>query len=334
MPSQYTDSSRFTKQGIGENDNTWGIIANTQYDLIDDAVNGVLTLNVTTGSNITLTANNGTQDEARNKILKLTGTPTANIQIIVPAVHKEYIVDAQFTGANTVTITPTGGGAGISFTAGQRGIVYCDGVNITEILKSLTLGALATKNTVATSDIDDSAVTSAKIADNTIVFGDIQQITNMKLLGNVSGATDNVAEVTVSTDATLASNSDSIIPTQKAVKGYTDNNPATIKAAVTFTNTGTIIGGFGVSSVTKVSTGVYDINLSASFANKNKMVVQCGNTNGSGTTYNIFTRWDITSTTTSKVRIRSMLQEDNGYGIINTPADDSYYTMTLTGDAA
>lgn len=136
MPSQYTDSSRFTKQGIGENDNTWGIIANTQYDLIDDAINGVLTLNVTTGLNLTLTANNGATDESRNKVIKLIGTPTANISIIVPAVHKEYLVDAQFTGNFTVTVSPTGGGAGVAFTAGQTAVIYCDGVNFSKIYQS------------------------------------------------------------------------------------------------------------------------------------------------------------------------------------------------------
>lgn len=330
MPSSYTDSSRLTKQGIGENDNTWGIIANTQYDLIDDAINGVLNLSVTTGSNITLTANNGATDESRNKIIKLTGSPTTNISIIVPAVHKEYVVDAAFSGSFTVSITPTGGGSGVTFNAGQKGIVYCDGVNVVEVLKSVTLGALAAKNTIATSDIDDSAITSAKIADNTVSYGDIQQVTNMRLLGNVSGASANVAEVTVSTDMTSVS--DSNIPTQKAVKDYTDKNPFTPKAGATFSNTGSLIGGFGVTSVTKVSTGVYDITLNFSFTDKNKMVVQCGNTNGIGTSYNIFTRWDITNTTVNKVRIRSMYQEDNGYGVQNNPADDNYYTVTVFGD--
>jgi hypothetical protein len=131
MPSSYTTSGRYTKQGNAENDNTWGTIANENtIDIIDQNVNGVAAIDVTTASNITLTANNGASDEARRPILKLTGTPTANIDIITPAVPKYYMVDGAFSGTFQVRVIPTGSSVGVTFSAGETGLVYCDGTDI------------------------------------------------------------------------------------------------------------------------------------------------------------------------------------------------------------
>lgn len=137
MPSSYTPSLRLTKQGTGENDNTWGSIANTGvFELVDVSIAGVTSISVTTGSNITLTTANGSTDESRKAVLKLTGTPTANIQIIVPAVTKTYDVHGSFSGSFTVEIVPTGGGDGVVFEAGQTGRIYCDGTDIFAIYLS------------------------------------------------------------------------------------------------------------------------------------------------------------------------------------------------------
>lgn len=137
MPSSYTGNLRFTKQGIGENDSTWGVIANTQYDLTDEAISGITTVSVTTGVDYTLSTNNGATDEARKAILKLNGTPIADINVIVPAVSKVYYIDGStFAGAYKVTIKPAAG-TGVTFSAGQNGIVICDGANIKEIYRTV-----------------------------------------------------------------------------------------------------------------------------------------------------------------------------------------------------
>jgi len=138
MASTYTSDLRLNKQGIGDNNNTWGTVVNTQLDLLDNAISGTVTVNVTTGSNVTLTTANGTSDEARNMVIKMSGTPTANINIIVPAVSKLYIIDAtDLAGSFGVTVKPTAG-TGVQFTAGQTGVVTCDGTDVIEIFRSTT----------------------------------------------------------------------------------------------------------------------------------------------------------------------------------------------------
>jgi hypothetical protein len=65
-----------------------------------------------------------------------------------------------------------------------------------------------------------------QVGDNQITYAKVQQVTNNRLLGNVSGGTANVAEVTLDTDGTLAANSDSVIATQNAGGG---NNPLMVQ---------------------------------------------------------------------------------------------------------
>ena len=166
MVSTYTPNARLELQGIGDNNNTWGDVANTVFSLVDELVCGVQTVSVTTGTNVTLTANNGSSDEARHSVLKLTGTPTANISVIVPAAEKVYFVDGAFTGSFSVSIEPTGGGTPASFTAGTTGVVYVDGTDA-KLLANPAGGALAALDTVGTAQIDDDAVTLAKLSHST-----------------------------------------------------------------------------------------------------------------------------------------------------------------------
>jgi hypothetical protein len=75
---------------------------------------------------------------------------------------------------------------------------------------------------IVTSKLNDGAVTTIKLGDNQVTLGKIAQIANLKVLGNTSGGTANVAEVTVVTD--LASASSTTLATSSAIKSYIDSN--------------------------------------------------------------------------------------------------------------
>jgi hypothetical protein len=68
---------------------------------------------------------------------RLTGTLTGNRTVIVPATVQQYWVDNQTTGSFTLTIEPSGGGAGFNVAQGERVILYCDG---TDVLNASTQG--------------------------------------------------------------------------------------------------------------------------------------------------------------------------------------------------
>ena len=136
MTADYTTRLRLTRQGDNDNPSTWGDVVNAGViTLIDEAIAGVAVINVSGSSNIDLsvTAVNGGTDSVRKAVLELTGTPTGNILLILPAVEKAYLVRAAFTGGYTVGIRPVGGSSPINIVTGQSKIVYISATNIYEV---------------------------------------------------------------------------------------------------------------------------------------------------------------------------------------------------------
>ena len=172
MTSTYTPSLRITKQGTGDNNNTWGTVVNDQViSLLEDAIAGVVSVDCT-GSvdvNIATTTVNGGVDTARNMVLELTGTIGANINLIVPSVEKIYLVRAAHTGAYTITVKPSGGASGIAFATGDIALVYTSGTSIYKVSQTITGVLLATNNL---SDVANAATArtniSAQAADATL----------------------------------------------------------------------------------------------------------------------------------------------------------------------
>ena len=72
MASSYTSRIRLTKQGDGDNPNTWGTVLNNQViDIIDDAIASYTTVSIGSAATVILTENQGAADEARSAILHL-----------------------------------------------------------------------------------------------------------------------------------------------------------------------------------------------------------------------------------------------------------------------
>lgn len=128
MPSTYTSNLRLLLQQTGENLNAWNDLHNSGvFRLVDSAIAGVTTVAVT-NSDYTLTASNGTADEARAAVLKVTGALTANINIIIPNVTKTYDVANLTSGSFTVGIK-TATGSAVTIPQGASVRVWCDGSN-------------------------------------------------------------------------------------------------------------------------------------------------------------------------------------------------------------
>lgn len=88
---------------------------------------GLLSLSVAGGADVTLT-----QPQAANDSLKLTGTLTASINLIVPTVPASWKVHNATAGAYTLTVK-TAGGTGVAVGQGMRCIVECDGTNVVRV---------------------------------------------------------------------------------------------------------------------------------------------------------------------------------------------------------
>src|SRR3990167_2606143 len=136
MASTFTAKLRFEKQGQGENANSWGTLLNTLLDLVDVAIAGLVEI-ATTGGTSPLTTANGTTDEARYAILKITGVLVSNSTIVVPASSKIYVVWNATSGAFTCTVK-TSGGTGIAVTQDEKVALFCDGTNVESVQTEIT----------------------------------------------------------------------------------------------------------------------------------------------------------------------------------------------------
>ena len=154
MSTTYTTLLRLAKQGTGDNSATWGTVLNTLFDLIDAAIAGMSSI-ATTGGTTTLTSNNNAADQARNAILKITGTLVSNAIIEVPASTKKYTVWNATSGNYTVTVK-TSGGSGIAVTQGKVMDLFCDGTDVkaaqTELQSPTISGATLTGATLTIAD--------------------------------------------------------------------------------------------------------------------------------------------------------------------------------------
>lgn len=154
MPSTYSPDLRIELIATGEQSGTWGTTTNTNLGtLIEDAIAGYVSVSITS-ANQALTANNGAADQARNMVVNLTTTTSANFNVYVPPANKVYVIrnssayDATIY-CSTVIGNTTAAGTGVAIPAGRETIVFADGTNINyalDYLLTATIGTLTLTN--------------------------------------------------------------------------------------------------------------------------------------------------------------------------------------------
>jgi hypothetical protein len=180
MPNTTSASLKLTVQATGENSGTWGQITNTNLLILEQAIGGYagVALNATTGA--TLTFSNGALSDGKNQVLKLTGTITTNVDVIVPdSVEKTYVVENATSGAFTVTVKTTSG-SGVTWGTTDKGkkLIYSDGTDILEGISSIDTLKVST---FTSTGIDDNA-TSTAITINSSEFIGVGTASPLRLL--------------------------------------------------------------------------------------------------------------------------------------------------------
>jgi hypothetical protein len=121
--------------GTGEQSGTWGSTTNTNLGTaVEEAITGRATANFSTDANLTLgyTDVNTTQ-VFRNLILNVTSgvSLTATRDLIVPTIEKQYLVENNTTGNQSIVVK-TSAGTGITIPNGKKAHVYADGTNVVQ----------------------------------------------------------------------------------------------------------------------------------------------------------------------------------------------------------
>jgi hypothetical protein len=136
MPSSFSTDLKLELMVTGENAGTWGTKTNTNLNLLQQAIAGFQSISIAGSAQTTaLTMDNAAISNARNAVVKLTGTITGNQVVTVPdGIEKTYIVQNGTVGAFTVEFK-TASGTGVTFASTNKGfkIVYSDGTNIVDV---------------------------------------------------------------------------------------------------------------------------------------------------------------------------------------------------------
>lgn len=129
MADTFTSLLRFRKQTTGANNNTWGALLNTAaIQLIEDSIAGRVS-KIVAGVDITLSTNNGSNDEARMSTVSLTGAPGATRNIIIPNLAKWYIIENLTNAAQRVKTAAMDDADGVLVSVNDRKIVLCNGAD-------------------------------------------------------------------------------------------------------------------------------------------------------------------------------------------------------------
>jgi len=125
MASSYTANLGIEKPGSGEQAGTWGTTTNNNFDIIDRAINGVLSLSLT-GTTTTLTTTDGSLSDGGHKVLLLAGSPSGTNTITISPNDQDKVFLVKNSSGQTATFTQ-GSGGNASVLNGETAWVFADG---------------------------------------------------------------------------------------------------------------------------------------------------------------------------------------------------------------
>ena len=237
MASSYSTDLKLELMVTGENSGTWGDKTNTNLNLIQQAIAGFESIAITS-TNTTLAMTDATISNARNAVLKFTGTITANCTVFVASgIEKTYILENGTTGNFTLALNQVGGASAIfAGTDKSNKLVYLNGTNAIDLgLVNLTGTQTLTNKTYS------SAIISLGASLNTNGF-DIS-------FNNGTGIDDNNGNEQIKFTTTTSAVNELTI-----ANAATGNNP-NITASGGDTNVGINFTPKGVGTVTFNGTG-------------------------------------------------------------------------------
>jgi hypothetical protein len=127
MASSYTANLGIEKPGSGEQAGTWGTTTNTNFDIIDQAINGVLSLSLT-GTTTTLTTTDGALSDGGHKVLLLGGSPSGTNTIIISPNDQDKVYLVKNSSGQTATFQQGNGSGGTaSVINGETAWIFADG---------------------------------------------------------------------------------------------------------------------------------------------------------------------------------------------------------------
>ena len=152
MASTYTTNLKLTKQGDGENPNSWGQILNDGViSLVDDAIAGYTTVSIGSAATVTLTNVQGGGDQARSAIIEFKGTVGGahnSIFVLIPNNSKTYIVknSVSYNDATDAVVLRVAGNAGVTIADDSTAMYVTNGTTVIPVAQTTFTNITASGN--------------------------------------------------------------------------------------------------------------------------------------------------------------------------------------------
>ena len=126
MASTYTANIGIEKIGAGEQAGTWGSTTNTNFDIVDRAINGVGAINLGSASTYTLTTSDGSLSEGQYKLLVLSSANSSGTTVTISPNDQDKVYLVMNSSGYDVTFTQ-GSGGNVTLANNAGAIIYADG---------------------------------------------------------------------------------------------------------------------------------------------------------------------------------------------------------------
>jgi len=218
MASTYSTNLKIELQATGENSGTWGTITNTNLGTaLEQAVVGYGNPNYTSDANLTLTyTDTNASQTARALVLNVTSSLslTATRELVVPTIQKQYIVQNNTTGSQSITVK-TSAGTGITVPTSRKAHLYVDGTNVIQMFDFVDIngGAIDGTSVGATSASTGAFTTLSATTPIAVTSGGTGQSSftdGQLLIGNSTGNTLTKSTLTAGSGVTITNSTGSI----------------------------------------------------------------------------------------------------------------------------
>jgi hypothetical protein len=226
MASSYTSNNGLEKIGTGEQAGTWGATTNTNFDIIDRAINGVgaITLSGTTHD---LTTTDGTLSDGHFKVLVLGGSPSGTNTVTIGPNDQDKLYFIK-NGTSQSVIIKQGSGDTVTIAASKTAIVFADGAGSGAAVTQIETGSDSFTEDL-TVKTGDGALLTLQTSDTTVTDGDVLGALQFQAPDDTDGKTGDAdgskvtATISAEADATFDANTNS---TDLVFKLATDGNAA------------------------------------------------------------------------------------------------------------
>jgi hypothetical protein len=143
--STWSDNLKIELLGIG--DTNWGNLTNNNFKwAIEESITGYATATFPSDANYDWAAgytNSNSSQAQRCLVINVTGSLTQTRNLVVPTIEKQYIIQNNTTGSQSIVVK-TSAGTGITVPNGRKAHLFVDGTNVVQMVDYFVSPTLVT----------------------------------------------------------------------------------------------------------------------------------------------------------------------------------------------